>query len=120
MNITDIAVTLVQGQGSLLASADLTLDGDFVVHNIRLIQTGPSVLVAMPSRVITERCKCGGKNPAGARFCTACGVALPATKALGRKAHADIAHPTTPAARAQLNDAVLAAYAGKIRKTFAP
>lgn len=110
MNVTEITVKRTPGQGSMVATADLVIGGDFVIHNIRIIQSGGGLLVAMPNRVNTARCMCGGKYPVNATFCNDCGAKVPKATATRDKTHTDIAHPITSAARAQLNAAVLAAY----------
>ena len=51
MNISDIRVHLLKSEDSKLkASASLTIDGCFVVHDIRVIEGKEGYFAAMPSR----------------------------------------------------------------------
>jgi stage V sporulation protein G len=50
MEITDIRVRRVGGDGKLKAYVTVTLDGCFVVHNIKVIHGRSGVFIAMPSR----------------------------------------------------------------------
>jgi DNA-binding cell septation regulator SpoVG len=109
MKITEIAVLLTPGQGALLATADLVIDSDFVVHNIRVIRISDRILISMPNRVTTARCLCGEKYPVSSRYCCGCGQPAPRPAVL-KKVHSDVAHPLTAEARQQLDAAVLAAY----------
>ncbi|HYF49923.1 MAG TPA: SpoVG family protein [Planctomycetota bacterium] len=115
MQITDIVIKLTPGQGALLATADLIIGGDFVIHNLRIIRVSDRLLVAMPSRTATVKCSCGEKHPLNANFCQGCGRRVQATpESLERhKLYADIAHPITPEAREALNRAVIEAYERK-------
>ena len=50
MNITDIRVRKVENGGKLAGVASITIDGAFVVHEIKIIQGEMGLFVAMPSR----------------------------------------------------------------------
>lgn len=50
MEITDIRVRRVGGDGKLKAYVTVTYDGCFVVHNIKVIHGRSGVFIAMPSR----------------------------------------------------------------------
>lgn len=51
LNITDVRVRLVNKEDSKLkAVASMTIDGCFVVHEIRIIDSQNGCFVAMPSR----------------------------------------------------------------------
>ena len=51
LNITDVRVRLVKKEDSKLkAVASITIDGSFVVHEIRVIEGANGCFVAMPSR----------------------------------------------------------------------
>jgi stage V sporulation protein G len=54
MNITDIRIRRINNAGNLKASASITIDGAFVVHDIKVIETGDAKFIAMPSRRIGE------------------------------------------------------------------
>ncbi|MCW8130752.1 MAG: septation protein SpoVG family protein [Planctomycetota bacterium] len=117
MKITEVKIKLVEKQDDkLLAFASITFDFCFVVRDIKIIQGARGLFVAMPSRKITDRCSdCGGKNHLQAQFCNQCGKRLVPnrshTDGRGRaKLHADIAHPINSRYRAELQNAILAAY----------
>jgi stage V sporulation protein G len=81
MNVTDVRVRRISTEeGKMKAIVSLTIDEDFVVHDIRVVEGNNGLFVAMPSR----------KTPSGD--------------------FRDVAHPITPESRAKIQDAVLAAY----------
>lgn len=77
MNITDIRIRKIYEDNRLRALVSVTIDGDFTVHDIKVIQGPERLFAAMPSR----------KDENGV--------------------FRDIAHPITVAARSQLENAVL-------------
>ena len=50
MNITDIRIRKVAKEGKLKAVASITIDGEFVVHDIKIIDGDKGLFIAMPSR----------------------------------------------------------------------
>ena len=81
MNISDVRVRLVKSENSKVkASVSITIDGCFVVHDIRVIEGNDGYFAAMPSR----------KGPEG-----------------GFK---DIVHPLDTATRTELNAIILKAF----------
>lgn len=50
MNITDVRVRKIAGDGKLRGVASITLDGEFVVHDIKVIEGDEGFFIAMPSR----------------------------------------------------------------------
>lgn len=80
MNITDIRIRRTYQDSRLRALVSLTLEGDFAVHDIKVIDGPERLFVAMPSRRDEQ------------------GI------------FRDICHPITAAARSQLEDAILEAY----------
>jgi stage V sporulation protein G len=80
MEITDIRVRRVDTQGKLKAYVTVTFDHCFVVHNVKVIDGGDRVFIAMPSR----------KTRAGE--------------------FKDVAHPITSEFRTMLQDQIVAAY----------
>jgi stage V sporulation protein G len=50
MEITDIRVRKVSGEGKLKAYVTVTFDECFVVHNVKIIEGKNGVFIAMPSR----------------------------------------------------------------------
>jgi len=80
MQITDVRVRKVTGDGKMLATATVTIEGEFVVHDIKVINGDNGLFIAMPSR----RTKEGEFR--------------------------DIAHPIRPETRQMLQDLILKAY----------
>ena len=80
MQITDVKVRKVESTTRMLAFASVTFDNDFVVHDMKVIQGGNGIFVAMPSR----------KDQNGNFI--------------------DIAHPINSNMREQIQNAVLEAY----------
>ena len=80
MQITDIKIRRTYQDTRLRALVSVTIDGELAVHDIKVIEGPERLFVAMPSR----------RDDSGA--------------------FRDIAHPITPQARKQLEDAVLSAY----------
>lgn len=50
MEITDVRVRLVNSEGKMKASVSITIDGEFVVHDIKVIDGERGMFIAMPSR----------------------------------------------------------------------
>lgn len=50
MEITDIRVRKVAKDGKMKAVVSITLDGEFVVHDIKVIDGEKGLFIAMPSR----------------------------------------------------------------------
>lgn len=80
MNITDIRIRKLYEDNRLRALVSVTFDGDFTVHDIKVIQGPERLFAAMPSR----------KDENGM--------------------FRDIAHPITPQARQRLENAILEKY----------
>lgn len=80
MNITDIRVRRIANEGKMKAVVSVTIDGEFVVHDIKVIDGDKGVFVAMPSRKASD-----GE-------------------------YKDIAHPITSATRQLLQNAIIDAY----------
>lgn len=82
MKITDIRLRAIKSENEvkLKAYADVTFDGSFVVHGLKIIDGQKGMFVAMPSR----------KMPDGE--------------------YKDIAHPITPELRKEITDTVIAKY----------
>ena len=54
MNITDIRIRKVGDESKLKAVASITFDGEFVVHDIKIIEGQNGLFIAMPSRKMGE------------------------------------------------------------------
>lgn len=80
MNITGVNIRKLYDSGPMRALVSVTVDGDFAVHDLKVIQGRGRLFVAMPSRK---------EETGGFR---------------------DIAHPIGQDARRQIEDAVLSAY----------
>ena len=50
MQITDVRVRKVAKEGKLKAVVSITIDEEFVVHDIKVIQGDKGLFIAMPSR----------------------------------------------------------------------
>ena len=50
MEITDVRLRRVQTDGRMRAIASITLDNEFVIHDIRVIDGNTGLFVAMPSK----------------------------------------------------------------------
>ncbi|MCE7791251.1 septation regulator SpoVG [Salipaludibacillus sp. CUR1] len=50
MEVTDVRLRRVNTEGRMLAIASITIDDEFVVHDIRVIDGNNGMFVAMPSK----------------------------------------------------------------------
>ncbi|PKR77499.1 septation protein spoVG [Halalkalibacillus sediminis] len=80
MQVTDVRLRRVNTEGRMRAIASITLDEEFVVHDIRVIDGNNGLFVAMPSK----------RTPDGE--------------------FRDIAHPINSDTRSKLQEAVLEEY----------
>ena len=116
MKVTNVSIKLSPQSGDRLkAFCTMTLDGEFVVRDLKIIDGTNGLFVAMPSRKLTDHCpKCGGKNHLRAKFCNDCGGRLPENRVSDEevqgKMHADIAHPINSECRTRLQNVILDAY----------
>ena len=53
MNITDVRVRKVAKEGKMKAVVSITIDDEFVVHDIKVIEGEKGLFIAMPSRKTT-------------------------------------------------------------------
>jgi len=127
MEISEVRVKLIQNKDDRLkAFCSVTMDNEFVVRDIKIIEGTNGYFVAMPSRKMSDHCeKCGGKNHLRAKYCNNCGGALPDDRARkdmkGRmKLHADIAHPINADCRKKIQDKVIAAFKEEDEKSKQP
>ncbi len=126
MVITEVRIKLCEANHErLLAFCSVTLEREFVVRDLKVIDGTRGVFVAMPSRKLTDRCACGCKNHLRARFCNGCGGKLNEDRAArtpdGRvKLHADIAHPINQRSRGDMQDAVVRAYHDEVERSTVP
>ena len=54
MNITDVRVRRVAKEGKMKAVVSITIDVEFVVHDIKVIEGEKGLFIAMPSRKATD------------------------------------------------------------------
>ncbi len=127
MEISEVRVKLVEkSRERLQAFCSITLDGDFVIRDLKIIDGMNGPFVAMPSRKLADRCpRCGYKNHLKARFCNECGARLRENRAprdaQGRaKLHADVAHPINSECRERIQKALIEAYQAELERSKSP
>ena len=54
MNITDVRVRKMTKEGKMKAVVSITIDDEFVVHDIKIIDGQNGLFIAMPSRKISD------------------------------------------------------------------
>ena len=121
MEISDIRVKIIQDAADRLkAVCSITLDDEFVVRDLKVVEGTNGLFVAMPSRKLSVHCpQCRGKNHLRARFCNECGAKLPAPRIpadpAGRiRLHRDIAHPLNPGFRELVQNRVIEKYQAEL------
>lgn len=131
MTITEVRIKLMnEGRRNsnerLHAFGVITFDDMFVVRDLKIIEgTNGRLFVAMPSRKLTDRCRCGTKNPLRSRYCTNCGCWMDENRAIREsdgqaKLHADIAHPINQDCREMIQTAVLREYLDELERSRQP
>ena len=127
MKISEVRVKMVANKDDRLkAFCSMTLDDEFVVRDVKVIEGTSGLFVAMPSRKMSDHCdKCGGKNHLRAKFCNNCGGPLSENRAKqdikGRmKLHADIAHPINAECRKKSQETIVAAFEEELEKSTQP
>jgi stage V sporulation protein G len=131
VNITEVRVKLTEAKKNrLMAFCSITIDNDFVVRDLKIIEGYKGAFVAMPSRKLADKCtKCGCKNHLRSRFCNDCGAKLDDKRAIGEpkedskekfKLYADTAHPINSKCRDEIEQKVLAAYKNETDKAEQP
>jgi stage V sporulation protein G len=130
MQITDTRFKLIDsrqaGGNRLRAFCTVTLDDEFVVRDLRIIEGPSACFVAMPSRKLRDRCtRCGGKNHLRAAFCNECGQRLDENRAPkdreGRvKLYSDIAHPLNARCRKWMEQQILDAFKEEMDRAQSP
>lgn len=50
MQITDVRVRRIEKEGKMKAIVSITLDNEFVIHDIKVIEGEKGMFIAMPSR----------------------------------------------------------------------
>ena len=54
MQITDVRVRRIEKEGKMKAIVSITLDNEFVIHDIKVIEGEKGLFIAMPSRKTSE------------------------------------------------------------------
>lgn len=80
MQVTELRIRKIQGEGKLCAYVTVTFDNCFVVHNVKIIEGKNGLFIAMPSR----------KTASGE--------------------YKDVAHPISPEFRVELQNKILDEY----------
>ena len=80
MQITDVRVRKVSKEGKMKAVVSITIDDEFVVHDIKVIEGEKGYFIAMPSKRTPD------------------------------EQFRDVAHPINPQMREELEDAILARF----------
>ena len=86
MKITDVRVRKVAKEGKMKAVVSITIDEEFVVHDIKVIEGEKGMFIAMPSRKTND-----GE-------------------------YKDIAHPLNTETRENIKEAILTAYYDELKK----
>ena len=86
MQITDIRIRKIAKEGKMKAIVSITLDNEFVIHDIKVIEGEKGLFIAMPSR----------KEKDGT--------------------YRDLVHPLNRAAREEIERAVFAAYEAALQE----
>ena len=127
MEISEVRVKLVANKDERLkAFCSMTMDNEFVIRDIKVIEGTSGYFVAMPSRKMSDHCEnCGGKNHLRARYCNNCGTELSEDRARkdikGRmKLHADIAHPINAECRQSIQEKIVEAFEAELEKSKEP
>lgn len=87
MEVTDVRLRTVKSESRMKAISSITLDDEFVIHDIRVIDGNSGLFVAMPSK----------RTPDGE--------------------FRDIAHPINSNMRTKIQDAVLAKYEQTLKES---
>ena len=80
MNITNVNMKKIEAEGRVKASASITIDNNFVIHDIKVVESQDKTFVSMPS-----------KRNSNGEF-------------------KDIAHPINNKTRTQIEEAILNKY----------
>lgn len=112
MEITEIRIKLMEdSEDRLRAFCSITIDGCFVVRDLKIIDGTSGPFVAMPSRKLSGHCqRCKHKNHLRAVYCNQCGVKLQMdgdSYDSPQKLYADVAHPINSECREMIQNAVI-------------
>ena len=54
MNITDIRIRRIEGSGKMKAIVSITIDDEFVLHDIKVVDGEKGLFIAMPSKKTSD------------------------------------------------------------------
>ena len=54
MRITDVRVRRIDKEGKMKAIVSITIDDEFVIHDIKVIEGDKGLFIAMPSRMASD------------------------------------------------------------------
>ena len=124
MKLTEIRIKLLfSARDKLRGFASITIDDCLVVRDIKIIEGGRGLFVAMPSRKLCDRCPaCAAKNHIRARYCNDCGARLSEERGdldeRGRpRLYADISHPINQDSRELVQASVIRAYYEELERS---
>jgi stage V sporulation protein G len=125
VEITEVRIKLTDGSEERLhAYCSITLDGCFVIRDLKIVAGPDGPFVAMPSRKLTANCRrCGMKNHLRSVYCNQCGSRQTeerrATEEDGpSRLYADIAHPINSACREMIQQRVIHEYQNVLQRTM--
>lgn len=126
MEITEIRIKLMESsEDRLRAFCSITIDGCFVVRDLKIIDGANGPFVAMPSRKLTGHCgRCHHKNHLRAQYCNNCGNKLSFDQENNydspQKLYADVAHPINSECRELIQKAVIEEFDGELKRCEQP
>ncbi len=118
-DITDVRIKIERGKPGkhgALAFCEIVFFDSLIVRDLKIIGSGSSIFVAMPSRKLMHHCDhCGVKNVFTAKFCQQCGNRLPPRPTQEHnerhaKLYFDIVHPLRRSTSNLIQRAVIEAY----------
>lgn len=124
VEITEIRIKLMEGsEDRLRAFCSITIDQNFVVRDLKIIDGTHGPFVAMPSRKLTGHCQnCGSKNHLRANFCNQCGTKQsgPSGTDGPQKLYADVAHPINSECREMIQKVVITEFDSELNRAAQP
>lgn len=126
MEITEIRIKLMESsEDRLRAFCSITIDGNFVVRDLKIIDGTSGPFVAMPSRKLSGHCqRCHHKNHLRASYCNNCGIKLQFESNSEfdspQKLYADVAHPINSECREMIQSAVIQEFEAELSRAGEP
>ncbi|MCG8652354.1 MAG: SpoVG family protein [Pirellulales bacterium] len=125
MEITEIRIKLMEdSEDRLRAFCSITIDGCFVVRDLKIIDGTSGPFVAMPSRKLSGHCqRCKHKNHLRATYCNHCGIKLQMDADAydsPQKLYADVAHPINSDCREMIQNAVIEEFNAELERYQQP